>query len=172
MPRKGPAPRRILIPDPVYHSELVTRFINRMLLSGKRSIAERIFYGAMEQVEEKAGASALEVFTVAMRNVKPVVEVKPRRVARAHPHLQGRFGGRGRARAAPGQRQLVPMLLAGVLIASLFCHRPADPLDLHSFPPRRSSDLPGTDAGTGCRNRWSGPACPMACPRRRPRRPA
>ena len=83
MPRKGPAPKRILIPDPVYHSELVTRFINRMLIKGKRSTAERIFYGAMEQVEQKAGASALEVFTVAMRNVMPVVEVKPRRVGGA-----------------------------------------------------------------------------------------
>jgi small subunit ribosomal protein S7 len=83
MPRKGPPPKRIHIPDPVYHSELVTRFINRMLLKGKRSTAERIFYGAMEQVEVKAGADALEVFNVAMRNVMPVVEVKPRRVGGA-----------------------------------------------------------------------------------------
>src|SRR5687768_7994571 len=83
MPRKGPPPKRIHIPDPVYHSELVTRFINRMLIKGKRSTAERIFYGAMEQVEEKAGAGALEVFSVAMRNVMPVVEVKPRRVGGA-----------------------------------------------------------------------------------------
>jgi small subunit ribosomal protein S7 len=83
MPRKGPAPRRRLIPDPVFHSELVTRFINRLLLGGKRSTAERIFYGAMENVEQRAGAPALEVFERAMRNVMPVVEVRPRRVGGA-----------------------------------------------------------------------------------------
>ena len=83
MPRKGPAPKRRIIPDPVYHSELVTRFINRMLLDGKRSVAERIFYSAMETVEERAGVPALEVFERAMRNVMPVVEVKPRRVGGA-----------------------------------------------------------------------------------------
>jgi len=83
MPRKGAAPKRLLIPDPVFHSELVTRFINRMLLDGKRSTAERIFYGAMDAVEERAGAPALEVFERAMRNVMPVVEVRPRRVGGA-----------------------------------------------------------------------------------------
>jgi small subunit ribosomal protein S7 len=83
MPRKGPAPKRYLIPDPVFHSELVTRFINRLLLDGKRSVAERIFYGAMDAVEQRAGAPALEVFEKAMRNVMPVVEVRPRRVGGA-----------------------------------------------------------------------------------------
>src|SRR3954469_19345631 len=83
MPRKGPAPKRHLAADPVYGSELVTRFINRLLLSGKRSTAERIFYGAMESLEERTGAPALEVFERAMRNVMPVVEVKPRRVGGA-----------------------------------------------------------------------------------------
>jgi len=83
MPRKGPAPRRHIIADPVYHSELVTRFINRMLLDGKRSTAEKIFYGAMETVESRAGAPAIEVFERAMRNVMPVVEVRPRRVGGA-----------------------------------------------------------------------------------------
>src|SRR5687767_5069325 len=83
MPRKGPPPKRRLIPDPVYHSELVTRFINRLLVQGKRSTAERIFYASMETVEERAGAPALEVFEKAMRNVMPVVEVRPRRVGGA-----------------------------------------------------------------------------------------
>jgi small subunit ribosomal protein S7 len=83
MPRKGPAPKRHHIPDPVFHSELVTRFINRMLLGGKRSTAERIFYGAMSVVEERAGNPPLEVFERAMRNVMPVVEVRPRRVGGA-----------------------------------------------------------------------------------------
>ena len=83
MPRKGPATRRPLIADPVYNSQMVTRFINRMLLQGKRSTAERIFYSAMENVEQRAGAPALEVFERAMRNVMPVVEVRPRRVGGA-----------------------------------------------------------------------------------------
>lgn len=83
MPRKGPAPKRHPMRDPVYNSELVTRFINRLLLGGKRSTAERIFYGAMTIVEERAGAPALEVFERAMRNVMPVVEVRPRRVGGA-----------------------------------------------------------------------------------------
>jgi len=83
MPRKGPPTKRRLVPDPVYHNELVTRFINRMLVQGKKSTAERIFYTAMESVEEKAGAPALEVFERAMRNVMPVVEVRPRRVGGA-----------------------------------------------------------------------------------------
>jgi small subunit ribosomal protein S7 len=83
MPRKGPAPKRRPIPDPVYHNELVTRFINRLLLAGKRSTAERIFYGAMDVVENRAGAPAIEVFERAMRNVMPVVEVRPRRVGGA-----------------------------------------------------------------------------------------
>lgn len=83
MPRKGPAPKRLVIPDPVFQSELVTRFINRLLISGKRSTAERIFYGAMDIVQERAGVGALEVFERAMRNVMPVVEVRPRRVGGA-----------------------------------------------------------------------------------------
>jgi len=84
MPRKGPAPKRQVIPDPVFQSELVTRFINRMLIKGKRSTAERIFYGAMEIVQERAQVeNPLEVFERAMRNVMPVVEVKPRRVGGA-----------------------------------------------------------------------------------------
>ena len=83
MPRKGPPPRHRLLPDPIYHSELVTRFINRMLVRGKRSTAERIFYTSMDIVQERAGAPALEVFDRAMRNVMPVVEVRPRRVGGA-----------------------------------------------------------------------------------------
>ncbi len=83
MPRKGPAPKRRPLPDPIYHNELVTRFINRLLQDGKKSTAERIFYGAMEAVEARAGAPAVEVFERAMRNVMPVVEVKPRRVGGA-----------------------------------------------------------------------------------------
>lgn len=80
MPRKGPAVKREIMPDPIYGSELVTRFINRMMLDGKKVKAEQIFYGAMSICEEKAGVPALEVFEKAMQNVMPTVEVRPRRV--------------------------------------------------------------------------------------------
>ncbi|MBI3911366.1 MAG: 30S ribosomal protein S7 [Armatimonadetes bacterium] len=83
MPRKGPASKRSLPPDPIYHSVLVTRFINRLLTRGKRSLAEGVFYGAMEQIRGRAGQEPLEVFERAMRNVMPVVEVRPRRVGGA-----------------------------------------------------------------------------------------
>jgi small subunit ribosomal protein S7 len=83
MPRKGPAPKRHLIPDPVYNSQMVTRFINRMLTCGKRSVAERIFYSAMEVVGERSGQPPQEIFERALRNVMPVVEVRPRRVGGA-----------------------------------------------------------------------------------------
>ncbi|MCC6730761.1 MAG: 30S ribosomal protein S7 [Chthonomonadales bacterium] len=80
MPRKGPVRRRAIIPDPVYNSVLAQRFINRLMLGGKKSVAERIFYGALEVVERKASQPGLEVFEKAVRNVMPVVEVRPRRV--------------------------------------------------------------------------------------------
>ena len=80
MPRKGAAPKRIILPDPVYGSELMQRFINRMMLDGKKTVAEKIFYGAMSIVAEKSGEPALEMFEKAMQNVMPVVEVRPRRV--------------------------------------------------------------------------------------------
>jgi len=80
MPRKGAAPKRVIVPDPVYGSELMQRFINRMMLDGKKTIAEKIFYGAMAIVEEKGQAPALELFEKAMGNVMPMVEVRPRRV--------------------------------------------------------------------------------------------
>ncbi len=80
MPRKGAAPKRITLPDPIYGSEMVTRFINRMMLDGKKVTAEKIFYGAMAICEEKAGVPALEVFDKALQNAMPSVEVRPRRV--------------------------------------------------------------------------------------------
>ena len=83
MPRKGSVPKRDVIPDPVYNSELVTKFINALMLDGKRGIAESIMYGALEIAEEKTGTEAMEILDQAMNNVMPVVEVKPRRVGGA-----------------------------------------------------------------------------------------
>ncbi len=83
MPRKGPIKPRPIPPDPVYHNRLVTRFVNRMMVDGKKSISETIFYKALDQVEAKSGKKGIEAFEQAVRNVMPQVEVKPRRVGGA-----------------------------------------------------------------------------------------
>src|SRR5690348_660375 len=80
MPRKGQITPRPLTPDPVYNSVLAQRFINRLMVDGKKSVAERIFYTALEQLENRAKAPAIQVFEQAVRNVMPVIEVRPRRV--------------------------------------------------------------------------------------------
>ncbi|HET6387353.1 MAG TPA: 30S ribosomal protein S7 [Armatimonadota bacterium] len=80
MPRKGPPPKRRVLPDPVYHSETAAKFMNKLLMDGKKSVAERIFYGALNLVEKRMERNALEVFEQALRNVQPAIEVKPRRV--------------------------------------------------------------------------------------------
>ncbi len=83
MPRKGPAPRRELEPDPVYRSVLVTQLINKVLLSGKKTTAERIVYGAFDIVAEKTGGDPVAAFKRAVDNVRPQLEVKSRRVGGA-----------------------------------------------------------------------------------------
>jgi small subunit ribosomal protein S7 len=80
MPRRRIAQRREVLPDPVYNSALVTKFINGVMWGGKKSTAEGIFYGAMEQIGAKAGEEPLKVFKRAIDNTKPTVEVKSRRV--------------------------------------------------------------------------------------------
>ena len=83
MPRKGPAPKRPVIVDPVYGSPLVTSLINKLLLNGKRSTAERIVYGAMEGLREKTGNDPVITLKRALENIKPTIEVKSRRVGGA-----------------------------------------------------------------------------------------
>ncbi|GAA2330537.1 30S ribosomal protein S7 [Streptomyces sparsogenes] len=83
MPRKGPAPKRPVIIDPVYNSPLVTSLINKVLLNGKRSTAERIVYGAMEGLREKTGNDPVITLKRALENVKPTLEVRSRRVGGA-----------------------------------------------------------------------------------------
>jgi small subunit ribosomal protein S7 len=83
MPRKGPAPRRELNPDPVYRSVLVTQLVNKVLLRGKRALAEHIVYDAMKIVEERTGSEPLSTVKRAVENVKPALEVKSRRVGGA-----------------------------------------------------------------------------------------
>ncbi len=81
--RRRRAEVRKVLPDPVYHDELVTRFINKIMWDGKRSIAQKNFYNALEIVREKSGKEPLEVLKKAFENVAPVLEVKPRRVGGA-----------------------------------------------------------------------------------------
>ena len=83
MPRKGPAPRRELHPDPVYRSLLVTQLMNKVMLRGKKSTAEKIVYDALKIVEEKSGAEPIATLKRAIDNVRPPLEVRSRRVGGA-----------------------------------------------------------------------------------------
>jgi small subunit ribosomal protein S7 len=83
MPRKGPAPRRELMPDPKFHSLLVTQMVNKVLQRGKRSIAERIMYDALEIIEQKTGSDPVATLKRAIDNIKPQLEVRSRRVGGA-----------------------------------------------------------------------------------------
>lgn len=84
MSRRGAAPKRRFVKDSVYGDSIVTRFINGLMWDGKKQVAESIFYDAMKIVEEKTGESSLEVFKRALDNVKPVLEVKTKRIGGAN----------------------------------------------------------------------------------------
>ncbi len=84
MPRRREVPKREILPDPKFGSVDLSKFMNVIMESGKKAIAERIIYGALDQVEKKVGKDPLEVFMVALNNVKPMVEVKSRRVGGAN----------------------------------------------------------------------------------------
>ena len=83
MPRKGPVPKRPLVDDPVYGSKLVSQLVNRILLDGKKSIAEAIVYGALETVAEKTDQDPVVVLKRALDNIRPALEVRSRRVGGA-----------------------------------------------------------------------------------------
>ena len=80
MPRRREVPKRPVLPDPKFHEPLVTKFINTIMRDGKRSLAEGIFYGALDIIQERTSEMPLPIFTRAVENVKPVVEVRSRRV--------------------------------------------------------------------------------------------
>ena len=84
MPRRREVPKREILPDPKFGSVELAKFMNVVMLSGKKAVAERIVYGALEQIQAKTGKEPLEVFNTAINNVKPVVEVKSRRVGGAN----------------------------------------------------------------------------------------
>jgi small subunit ribosomal protein S7 len=83
MPRKGPAPKRPIINDPVYGAPVVTQLINKILLDGKKSVSEAIVYGALEGVKEKSGQDPVAILKRALENIRPALEVKSRRVGGA-----------------------------------------------------------------------------------------
>ena len=83
MPRKGPVPKRKVLPDPIYKNTIVTKLINNVMLDGKKGVAQRIVYGSFDLVAEKTGKDALEAFQEAIANITPVLEVKARRVGGA-----------------------------------------------------------------------------------------
>jgi len=83
MPRKGPAKKRVISPDPVYGNKMLAKLINRILLDGKKSVAEKIVYGAMDIIEDRTKRNPMEVVEEAFRNVTPIIEVRPRRVGGA-----------------------------------------------------------------------------------------
>ena len=84
MPRRREVPKRDILPDPKYQNTEVSKFVNVLMTGGKKSVAERIIYGAMSQIEKKTGKDPIEVFVLALSNVRPMVEVKSRRVGGAN----------------------------------------------------------------------------------------
>ena len=96
MPRKGPAPRRELLPDPLYESLLVTQIQNRIMTRGKKTLSEQIVYDALKKVADKSGKDPLPILKKAIDNIKPLLEVKSRRVGGATyqvpVEVQGRRG--------------------------------------------------------------------------------
>jgi small subunit ribosomal protein S7 len=84
MPRKGPVPKRDVLPDPIYNSKVFTKLVNQVMWDGKKSTAERICYGAFELVEKRTNKDAMQVFEEAMKNITPILEVRARRVGGAN----------------------------------------------------------------------------------------
>ncbi len=84
MPRRREVPKREILPDPLYGSVEVSKFVNVLMLDGKKAVAERMLYGALDQIRTRSGKDPLEVFAQALQNCRPVVEVKSRRVGGAN----------------------------------------------------------------------------------------
>ena len=83
MPRRGNVPKREVLPDPLYNSVLVTKLVNSIMLDGKKGVSQKVVYGAFDIIKEKTGKDPLEVFTTALENIMPSMEVKARRVGGA-----------------------------------------------------------------------------------------
>ena len=83
MPRRGNVPKREILPDPVYHSVLVTKLVNQIMLDGKKGVAQKVVYSAFDIIKEKSGKDPMEAYTEALNNIMPSLEVKARRVGGA-----------------------------------------------------------------------------------------
>jgi len=105
MPRRREVPKRRIAPDPIFHDRLVAKFINSLMVKGKKSTAERVFYGAMDIVSKRLSEEPLKVFKRALDNIKPVLEVKARRVGGATYQVPVEI--RPQRRAALGMRWLI-----------------------------------------------------------------
>jgi small subunit ribosomal protein S7 len=105
MPRRREVPKRRIIPDPIFHDRLVAKFINNLMYQGKKSTAEHVFYGAMDIVQKRLNEEPLKVFKRALDNVKPVLEVKARRVGGATYQVPVEI--RPQRRTALGMRWLI-----------------------------------------------------------------
>ena len=117
MPRRREVPKREVLADPKFGSVEITKFINVIMLDGKKAVAERIVYGALQQIEEKSGKNALEVFTTALNNVRPLVEVKSRRVGGANYQVPVEVRPvRRMALAMQRSEKSMPQRLAGELL--------------------------------------------------------
>ena len=92
MPRRGNVPKREVLPDPIYGSVLVTKLINSIMLDGKKGVAQKVVYAAFDQIKEKTEKDPVEVFTQAMENVMPSLEVKARRVGGPTIRCPWRYG--------------------------------------------------------------------------------
>ena len=99
MPRRAKVERRVVPPDPRYGSELVSRVVNKVMKRGKKGVAERIVYGALDIIQERTGRDPVDVFQQAIHNATPIIEVKPRRVGGA---TSGAGADRARAPAVAG----------------------------------------------------------------------
>ncbi|HCF51196.1 MAG TPA: 30S ribosomal protein S7 [Syntrophomonas sp.] len=84
MPRKGPVPKRDVLPDPIYHSKYFTKLVNQIMWDGKKSLAEKICYSAFDIVARKTGKDPMDAFEIAMKNITPILEVRARRVGGAN----------------------------------------------------------------------------------------
>ena len=92
MPRRREVAKRVILPDPKFHDRLVAKFVNALMIGGKKSTAESIVYGAFDLIKERAGDEPVEVFKKAIENVRPVVEVKSRRVGGSTYRFRLKFG--------------------------------------------------------------------------------
>ena len=110
MPRRREVPKRDILPDPKFGNIEVSKFVNTIMMSGKKSVAERIVYGAFDLIVAKGGKDPIEVFGLAMNNVKPLVEVKSRRVGGAMRWM--REAARKRSEKSMGQRLAAELLEA------------------------------------------------------------